>query len=45
MALYGSYDMSDFPGMEQVDAQKVRLLDAPIQGGYMGGKRKSERYE
>jgi len=45
MTTYGSFDMSDFPGMEQVDSINVQLLLEDLtQGGYMGVKEKEERY-
>lgn len=41
MIEYGSFEASDFPGMEQVDSEKVQLLlDDLTEGGYMGATQK-----
>lgn len=46
MIAYGSFLVSDFPGIEQVDPEKVQLLlDDLVRGGYMGTKEKKERHE
>lgn len=43
---YGSFEASDFPGIEQVTHDNVQLLlDDLAQGGYMGIKQKNERHE
>ena len=45
MTTYGSFEIFDFPGMEQVDSTNVQLLLEDLtQGGYMGAKEKEERY-
>lgn len=42
----GSFEVSDFSGMEQVNSENVQLLlDDLIAGGYMGVKQKKERHE
>lgn len=45
MTTYGSFEISDFPGIEQVDSINVQmLLEDLTQGGYMGAKEKEARY-
>ena len=46
MIEYGSFNVSDFPGMEQVDSANVQLLlEDLVEGGYMGAKQKEDRHE
>ena len=46
MTAYGGFDAADFPGMEQVPHEHLRLLlEDMIQGGYMGVKQTDVRTE